>query len=114
MTNREFYTKVIETVDNEELIAKATEEIAKLDSKNAKRSATPSKATVENVENRAKVVALLTESDHPMTAKELSTLTGFSVQKIGSLLTGKNGVDNLVVTKVKGDNKGKVNAYSLA
>ena len=114
MTNREFYVAIINGEQSKELVAKATELVEKLDARNAKRASTPSKATVENIENRAKVVEVLANADHPLTASEIASLTGFSVQKIGSLITGKNGIDNVVKTKVKSaTGKGKVNAYSL-
>ena len=43
MTNREFYTAVIADTQNEELKAFATEAIAKLDERNAKRASKPRK-----------------------------------------------------------------------
>ena len=115
MTNREFYLAVIEGNYDPDLVAKATELVEKLDARNAKRASVPSKATKENIENRAKVVEVLKGADHPMTASEISAITGFSIQKVGSLITGKNGIDNVVKTQVKSaTGKGKVNAYSLA
>ena len=59
MTNREFYTAIVNGEMNDEIVAKATEEIAKLDARNAKRSATPSKKSLENEPIKAKIVEFL-------------------------------------------------------
>ena len=48
MTQREFYNAVIATVDNDELKAFATEAIAKLDERNAKRASKESKTQIAN------------------------------------------------------------------
>ena len=115
LDTRTFYTNVANGTVGEAEVEKALDLIKKLDERNAKRREKPSKATLENVENRAKVVEVLKGADHPMTASEIASLTGFSIQKVGSLITGKNGVEGIVISKVKSaSGKGKVNAYSLA
>ena len=48
MTYREFCNAVIADTENEELKAFATEAIAKLDARNAKRASKPSKKSLEN------------------------------------------------------------------
>ena len=62
MTNREFYTAVIASVDNDELKAFATEAIEKLDARNAKRASTPSKTQKENAPLIEKIASLLTST----------------------------------------------------
>ena len=47
MTNREFYTAIVNSDLNDEMKAFATDAIAKLDARNAKRASTPSKTQKE-------------------------------------------------------------------
>ena len=108
MTNREFFEKVIATVSDDELVAKATEEIAKLDKRNADRKGKESKKALENkpiIEALAKAL-----TDEPKLASDLATEVGISVSKASALLKKIEGV-NITDVKVKG--KGVRKAYSL-
>ena len=109
MTNREFFNAVIATVENDELVAKATEELAKLDARNAKRASTPSKKSVENEPIKDAIKAVLTET--PQTASEIAEKVEISVQKASALL---RQIDGLTVSEVKVPKKGKCKGYALA
>lgn len=109
MTNREFFEKVIATVSDEELVAKATEELAKLDARNAKRKNTPSKKSVENEPIKDAIKAVL--SDTPLTASEIAEKVEISTQKASALL---KQIEGLTVTDVKVKGKGTRKAYALA
>lgn len=119
MTNREFYEMVTLFVNDsdlivdkdglgERLIAKATEEIAKLDARNASRKDKPSKKSLENEPIKEAIKSLLIEE--PMTASEIAEKVNISVQKASALL---RQIDGLTVTEVKVKGKGKVKGYSL-
>lgn len=105
MTNREFYTAVINGTVTEEMVQFATESIAKLDARNAKRS---EQRVDKHADERVAIANVLTET--PMLASEIATATGFSTQKVSGLVKGIEGVK---VTKVKVKGKGEQNAYSL-
>ena len=111
MTNREFYTAIIngDVYDNEELITFAKEAIAKLDARNAKRASTPSKTQKENAPLIAKIATLLTSE--PKLASELAKEMGLSTQKVTPLVKAVEGVQSIDV-KVKG--KGTQKGYFLA
>ena len=109
MTNREFFKAVIATVDNDELVAKATEELAKLDARNAKRASTPSKKSVENEPIKDAIKAVLSET--PQTASEIAEKVEISVQKASALL---RQIEGLTLTEVKVTKKGNCKAYALA
>jgi len=108
MTNREFFNAVIESNVSDELKAFATDAIAKLDARNAKRSATPSKSQIANEAVKAEIAKVLT--DEPQTASEIAQKCEISTQKASSLLSR---MADLKVTEVKVKGKGKVKGYSL-
>ena len=120
MTNRDFYTMVILFVNDsdlitdkgklgEELAAKATKEIAKLDARNANRKNKPSKTQIENAPIIEKIAGLLT--DTPMRASEIGEALGISTAKASALAKKVEGV---IVTDVKVKGKGTQKGYSLA
>ena len=108
MTNREFFNAVIESNVSDELKAFATDAIAKLDARNTKRSATPSKSQIANEAVKAEIAKVLT--DEPQTASEIAQKCEISTQKASSLLSR---MADLKVTEVKVKGKGKVKGYSL-
>ena len=112
MTNREFYTMVANGTLTEEVIAKANEEITKLDERNAKRASKPSKKSLENEPIKAKIVEFLAEGSH--LASEIASGCEISVQKASTLCGQlvKSGTLNSTDVKVKG--KGTQKSYSLA
>ncbi len=109
MTNREFYTAVIASVDNEELKAFATDAIAKLDERNAKRASKPSAKQKEN-EPIVKAISEVLTSE-PMLASKIAELCEISTQKASALVKKVEGVQSVDV-KVKG--KGTQKGYFLA
>ncbi len=108
MTNREFFTAIVNSDLSDEMKAFATEAIAKLDARNAKRSATPSKSQIANEAVKAKIATVLT--DEPQVASEIAQKCEISTQKASSLLSR---MPDLKVTEIKVKGKGKVKGYSL-
>lgn len=109
MTNREMFTAIVNGDVTEEVVAKATEELAKLDARNAKRKNTPSKKSVENEPIKDAIKAVL--SDTPLTASEIAEKVEISTQKASALL---KQIDGLIVSDVKVKGKGTRKAYALA
>lgn len=113
MTEREFLTKVIaiEGLDKN-LVAFATEGIAKLDAKNLKRKNTPTKEQLANEGLKVQVLELI--ADKPMVASDIGQALGVSTQKASALcqLLVKEGKATVGEVKVKG--KGAVKSYSLS
>ena len=114
MTQREFYTAVIETVDNEELKNFATNAITKMDERNAKRKGTESKKAKENAPIKEAILGVLTHE--PQTASDIASAIStednvFSVNKVAALL---KQIEGLGVTEVKVPKRGKVKGYALA
>ena len=109
MTNREFYNAVIATVDNDELKTFATEAIAKLDERNAKRASKPSAKQKEN-EPIIKAISEVLTSE-PMLASVIAEKCEISTQKASALVKKVEGVQSVDV-KVKG--KGTQKGYFLA
>ena len=99
MTQRDFYNAVIATVDNDELKAFATDAIAKLDERNAKRASKPSKTQIANEPIIKAIASVLT--DEPMLASKIAELCEISTQKASALVKKVDGVQSVDV-KVKG------------
>lgn len=112
MTYRDFYTAVLTSTDNEELKTFASEAIAKLDARNAKRASKPSKKSVENEPIKASIVEYLADGSH--LASEIASALGFSVSKISALCRQLVGDEVLKVEDVKVKGKGTQKLYSLA
>ena len=112
MTNREFYTAVIASVDNDELKAFATDAIAKLDARNAKRASTPSKKSIENEPIKASIREFLESGSH--LASEIAKGLDLSVSKVSALCRQMVGDGLLTVEDVKVKGKGTQKSYSLA
>lgn len=108
MTQREFYKAVITSAISDELTAFATEAIAKLDARNAKRTSTPSKIQKENAPLIEKVATLLTSE--PKLASELAKEMGLSTQKVTPLV---KAVEGIKVKDVKVKGKGTQKGYFL-
>lgn len=113
MTNREFYTAVIEANVNDELTAHAEKEIAKLDARNEKRSSTMNKTQKENVEIKKSILAVLS-TDTYKTANEVGVECEISTNKASALLRQLVADKFAIDTDVKIPKKGKVKGYALA
>ena len=109
MTNRDFYNAVINANINEEMTSFATEAIAKLDARNAKRASKPSAKQREDEPIIKAISEILT--DEPMLASKIAELCGISVNKASALAKKVEGVQSVDV-KVKG--KGTQKGYFLA
>ena len=116
MTNREFYTAVINGTITEDMVTFATEAIEKLDARNAKRSEKPSKTQIANEPIKAKIAEYLGRTDEHdfATASEIATELEISTQKASALCRQmvNDGLLNVEDVKVKG--KGTQKAYALA
>ena len=109
MTNREFFTAIVNSDLNDEMKAFATESIAKLDARNAKRANTLSKTQKDNLPLIEKIASLLTSE--PKLASTLATEMGISTQKARALVKKVEGV-SVCDVKVKG--KGTQKGYFFA
>ena len=112
MTQREFFTKVIEANISEELTVKAQELVAGLDKRNAQKSATMSKTQKENEVLKASMVNTL-EKGKGYLAVEIASAMGFSTSKASALakiLVGR-GFAKVEDVKVKG--KGTQKSYTF-
>ena len=109
MTQREFFNAVIAETQNAEIAEYAVAALQKMDARNAKRSATPSKTQIENEPLIAKIAEVLTSE--PMIASEIAEKVGLSVNKVSALAKKVEGVQ---ITDVKVKGKGVRKAYSIA
>lgn len=115
MTQREFYQAIVEGATvTAELATFATEQIAKLDKRNEKRAATPSKTAIANEPFKAKIVEFLTGKDTPIIAPTIATEVGISTQKASALARQLVEEGKLVATDVKVAKKGKLKGYAIA
>jgi len=87
MTNREFYENIMNGVINEEVIAKAKENLEGLDRRNANRKISKSALAkkAENEKFAEKVYEYLKEND-VKTASEVGEKFGVSTQKASAIL----------------------------
>ena len=109
MTQRDFYTAVVNANLSEEMTVFATEAIAKLDARNAKRAEKPSKTQIANEPIIKAITEVLTSE--PMLASKIAELCEISTQKASALVKKVEGVQSVDV-KVKG--KGTQKGYFLA
>ena len=116
MTNREFYTAIVNGTINEDVIAHASSAIEKLDERNAKRASKPSKRSLENEPIKARIAEYLGRTDEHdfATASEIATELGISTQKASALCRQMVGDGVLAVEDVKVKGKGTQKSYSLA
>lgn len=118
MTSRDFYTAI---ASNEAVSADlrdyATEQIAKLDAKNAKRSSKPSKTQVANEPIKTAIIEYLSANGQTI-ASELATALSteespVTTQKVSALCRQLVADGLLSVADVKIPKKGAVKAYSV-
>ena len=112
MTNREFLTAVSTNAITEEVIAHATEAIAKLDAANEKRKNKPSKTAEANAPILEAITGVLTTE--PAMASDIATAVGISTQKASALLRQLVASGVAVQSEVKAPKRGVVKAYALA
>ena len=114
MTNREFFTAVINGTFNEEVIAHAQDAIEKLDARNAKRSSTPSKTQRENEPIKQAIVDFVRSQEKAVTASEIAQGVEISTQKSSALCRQLVASEILAVADAKIKGKGTVKVYSIA
>ena len=113
VTEREFLTSIkAGAVITAEQEAFAAARIVKLDERNEKRKATPSKTAVANEPIKADIVKAL-EGKGPTPASALATAVGITTQKASALARQLVEAGTLEAFEVKVKGKGKVKAYAL-
>lgn len=112
MTKREFFTNVINSITDAELIEFAKNELDKMDARNSARSSKPSKKSIENEPIKRAILEYLTTSTE-MTSPDIAANCGISTQKASSLCIQLVNEGKLKVTEVKIPKRGKLKAYSL-
>lgn len=117
MTNREFYTAIAKS-ENEELKAFAEAALEKMDAAAAKRREAPrkpSKAAIENMESAQKLLEAGLITDEPQTAQVIADAFGVTAPKFRAIVA--HLIQQGKVTfgpEAKGANgKGKVKTYVL-
>lgn len=113
MTKREFLTKVSAGETNDELMAFATSEIAKLDASNEKRKEKTSKKAEENQPLVDRIVNEIL-GDEPVTATDVAGVLEVSVQKASQLCRAAVNQGKAVSQDIKVPKKGILKGYSLA
>ena len=113
MTYREFYTAIVNGEITEEVVAKATEEIAKLDTRNANRASRPSKVALANEPIKASILEFLANGETHI-AKEIGEAVGITTAKASSLCGQLAKEEKVVASEVKLPKVGKRVAYTLA
>ena len=112
MTQREFFTAIVNGTINADIQAYATDAIVKLDKRNATRASKPTKSQQANVPLLAEIRTFLTGKKDVLAA-EVAAHLNVTPQKASSLL--KLLVDNGEATaaEVKVPKQGKRKAYTL-
>ena len=114
MTQREFFAGIVEgTVVTAEQATFAVNAIAKLDKRNEKRAATPSKTAIANEPIKAKIVEFL-EGRELTPANIIAEGVEITTQKASALCRQLVEAGTLVVADIKVAKKGKVKGYAIA
>lgn len=115
MTNREFYIAVSSGITSAEIQQFATDAIAKMDERNAKRSSQPSKTQVLNAPILESMMALFTENPTTRyTENELGLALDITHNKAGALARQLVAEGKATSEEVKIPKVGKRKVYSLA
>ena len=115
MTNREFYTAISNTAElSEELRNFATEQLTKLDNRNATRSSKPSKTQLENAPIKQALLEFLSANPGKYTEGELGEKLNITHNKAGALARQLVAEGKVVSAEVKLPKVGKRKVYSLA
>ena len=112
MNEREFLNAVINGNITADVIAHATEGIAKLDARNEKRKATQTKAQKENEPIAQAILDALANGG--MLGVDLATAIGQTTQKTNGVAGNLVKEGKVVKTKVKVKGKGELTHYALA
>ena len=113
MTNREFYTAIMNGTMTDEVKSHAAEAITKLDERNQKRSSKPSKTQLENEPVKTAIVDYLTVHGGAVAA-DIAAEVDITTQKASALCRQLVESGILTVEEVKIPKKGKCKKYSVA
>ena len=113
MTNRELYNAIINNNITADVVAKAREEIAKLDARNLAKAEKPNKKQTENEPIAKAIVEYLTDKGEVL-GTDIATALNLTTNKLNGVAGNlwKEGVLVKGKTKVKG--KGEMTTYALA
>ena len=112
MTNREFYTAIMNGTMTDEVKNHAAEAIAKLDERNQKRSSKPSKTQLENEPVKTAIIDYLTVHGGAVAA-DIAAEVDITTQKASALCRQLVESGRLTVEEVKIPKKGKCKKYSV-
>ena len=113
MTNREFYTAILENATlPTDIRSFASDAILKMDAKNAKRAATPSKTAIANEPLKAQVLEFLGTRTSAL-ASEIGEALGLSTAKVSSLCTQMVAEGKVTSTEIKVPKVGKRKSYAI-
>ena len=112
MTSREFFNAVANANVSAELKEFAEQAIAKLDTRNEKRSSKPSKTAIENAPIKTAILELLASG--AKVASEIGVALDISTNKASALARQLTLEGKLKVADIKIKGKGAVKSYSLA
>lgn len=112
MTNREFFTAIINANINAEITDFATDAIRKLDERNSKRKSTQTAVQKANETFKAEIADFLTDKEDFVLCSEIAKHFGVSTQKVTGVLSlmVKDGTVIAADVKVKG---GKRKGYKV-
>ena len=111
MTMREFYTAVINGTIDDDAIALAQAQLTKLDERNEKRKAMPSKTAIANEPLKAQILEMLVNGGK--FANEVGIALEVTTQKASSLLVQLENAGQIKSVEVKVPKKGKAKFYTL-
>ena len=114
MTTRNYFEAIAEGRMNDEIKAWAAGQIEKLDARNAKRAATPSKTAIANAPLKEAIFKYLSENDGKFTEAELGAVIESTHNKAGSLVRQLVAEGKVSVEEVKIPKVGKRKAYFIA
>ena len=112
MTQREFFTAIINSDVAEHLKDYAQTQIEKLDKRNATRSSKPNKTQLENEGIKKDILETLGKNGG-MFASNIAKALDISTSKAASLCKQLIDDEKITVTEVKVPKKGKVRQYSV-
>lgn len=115
MTNREFYSAIANGTITAEIQQFASDAIAKMDERNAKRSSQPSKTALANEPIKEKILSFLSEEvGVAKTSPDIATAIGESTQKVSALCNQLAAEGKVEKSEGKVPKKGKMKFYSVS
>lgn len=112
MTQREFYTAVINASVSEDITEFAKGRIAHLDEVNSKRTSKGTPTQRENAEIKARIIAEI-DKGVPFTAVEIAEKFDISPNKASALCGQIAKAGGATVGETKNEKKNKVKAYTF-